>query len=312
MPLGAAPHAPPHRYGEQRQGRLVGLDLEDPGLGADEPHRRGDAGLELLLDSPKPWACSSSSWSLVTTSSSVSPMRRSTCAGAGVTVVPVTVDLEALDGRRRGRLAVPAVCSGRASRHRRRCRRVPGGRRHTAGHDSQRMAPILRGPVWQSVTMSDRLTSLDASFLYLEESTTAMHVGSVMVFQPPGEGFDYDKLVQHHREPHRGHPAVPPEGPRRSRSHRQPGLGRRRGVRHELPRAARRPAPPWHRPAAAGLRRAGATAQAGPHAAPVGGLLRRGTARRPGRHRHQDAPRPHRRGQRPRHRSRHRRRRVEG
>lgn len=44
--------------------------------------------------------------------------------------------------------------------------------------------------------MSDRLTSLDASFLYLEEGTTAMHVGSVMVFQPPAEGFDYDQLVQ--------------------------------------------------------------------------------------------------------------------
>ncbi len=43
--------------------------------------------------------------------------------------------------------------------------------------------------------MSDRLTSLDASFLYLEEPTTAMHVGSVMVFQPPREGFDYDQLV---------------------------------------------------------------------------------------------------------------------
>lgn len=43
--------------------------------------------------------------------------------------------------------------------------------------------------------MSDRLTSLDASFLYLEESTTPMHVGSVMVFQPPDEGFDYDRLV---------------------------------------------------------------------------------------------------------------------
>lgn len=44
--------------------------------------------------------------------------------------------------------------------------------------------------------MSDRLTSLDASFLYLEESTTAMHVGSAMVFQPPGDGFDHDKLVR--------------------------------------------------------------------------------------------------------------------
>ncbi|MGN6754244.1 MAG: WS/DGAT/MGAT family O-acyltransferase [Intrasporangium sp.] len=43
--------------------------------------------------------------------------------------------------------------------------------------------------------MSDRLTSLDASFLYLEQSTTAMHVGSVMIFEPPVEGFDYDQLV---------------------------------------------------------------------------------------------------------------------
>jgi WS/DGAT/MGAT family acyltransferase len=57
------------------------------------------------------------------------------------------------------------------------------------------MATILDVGVWQSVTMSDRLTSLDASFLYLEESTTAMHVGSVMVFEPPREGFDYDRLV---------------------------------------------------------------------------------------------------------------------
>ncbi len=57
------------------------------------------------------------------------------------------------------------------------------------------MATILDLGVWQSVTMSDRLTSLDASFLYLEESTTAMHVGSVMVFQPPRDGFDYDQLV---------------------------------------------------------------------------------------------------------------------
>jgi WS/DGAT/MGAT family acyltransferase len=44
--------------------------------------------------------------------------------------------------------------------------------------------------------MSDRLTSLDASFLYLEHSTTAMHVGQVLIFQPPDEGFDYDRLVE--------------------------------------------------------------------------------------------------------------------
>lgn len=44
--------------------------------------------------------------------------------------------------------------------------------------------------------MPDRLSSLDASFLYLEDATTPMHVGSVMVFDPPpGEPFDYERLV---------------------------------------------------------------------------------------------------------------------
>ena len=43
--------------------------------------------------------------------------------------------------------------------------------------------------------MPDRLSSLDVSFLYLEEPTTPMHVGGVAVFQPPEEGFDYEELV---------------------------------------------------------------------------------------------------------------------
>jgi diacylglycerol O-acyltransferase len=42
--------------------------------------------------------------------------------------------------------------------------------------------------------MSDRLSPLDVSFLYLEEETTPMHVGSVAVFQAPGTGFDRDSL----------------------------------------------------------------------------------------------------------------------
>ena len=45
--------------------------------------------------------------------------------------------------------------------------------------------------------MSNRLTPLDVSFLYLEEPTTVMHVGSVMVFDAPADGFDYDALVRH-------------------------------------------------------------------------------------------------------------------
>ncbi len=44
--------------------------------------------------------------------------------------------------------------------------------------------------------MSDRLTPLDVSFLYLEEPTTAMHVGGVAIFQPPADGFDYEKLCE--------------------------------------------------------------------------------------------------------------------
>ncbi len=43
--------------------------------------------------------------------------------------------------------------------------------------------------------MTDRLSALDLSFLYLEEPTTPMHVGGLVVLQRPRSGFDYDKLV---------------------------------------------------------------------------------------------------------------------
>jgi diacylglycerol O-acyltransferase len=43
--------------------------------------------------------------------------------------------------------------------------------------------------------MADRLSPLDVSFLYLETPTTAMHVGGVAVFEPPEDGFDYERLV---------------------------------------------------------------------------------------------------------------------
>ena len=45
--------------------------------------------------------------------------------------------------------------------------------------------------------MADRLSPLDVSFLYLEEPTTAMHVGSVMILEPPASGFDHAALVRH-------------------------------------------------------------------------------------------------------------------
>jgi diacylglycerol O-acyltransferase / wax synthase len=55
-------------------------------------------------------------------------------------------------------------------------------------------------------TMTDRLSAMDVSFLYLETPTTAMHVGGVAVFTPPepdgsdaeqdAGGFDYDALCE--------------------------------------------------------------------------------------------------------------------
>ncbi len=41
----------------------------------------------------------------------------------------------------------------------------------------------------------DRLTPLDTSFLYLEQPSTPMHVGSVAVFAPPDVGFDHTALT---------------------------------------------------------------------------------------------------------------------
>lgn len=44
--------------------------------------------------------------------------------------------------------------------------------------------------------MTDRLSPLDVSFLYMETPTTAMHVGGVATLQPPAKGFDYERLVE--------------------------------------------------------------------------------------------------------------------
>ena len=45
--------------------------------------------------------------------------------------------------------------------------------------------------------MADRLSPLDVSFLYLEERTTPMHVGSVMIFRVGPGGLDYPRLLRH-------------------------------------------------------------------------------------------------------------------
>ena len=42
---------------------------------------------------------------------------------------------------------------------------------------------------------SDRLTGLDSSFLHLERDSAHMHVGSVMVFDPPAPS--HQELIEH-------------------------------------------------------------------------------------------------------------------
>ncbi len=46
--------------------------------------------------------------------------------------------------------------------------------------------------VEEEAEVADRLSPLDVSFLYLEEPTTPMHVGSVMIFEPPAGGLDVE------------------------------------------------------------------------------------------------------------------------
>ena len=42
----------------------------------------------------------------------------------------------------------------------------------------------------------ERLSSLDASFLYIENSQTPMNIGSVSIFQPSEGGFEHETLVK--------------------------------------------------------------------------------------------------------------------
>ncbi len=80
----------------------------------------------------------------------------------------------------------PGGCAGRGRALRRRrgviSRSGPG--RATVG------SKILTG----EVVMADRLSPLDASFLFMEEPTTAMHVGGLMTFDAT-PGFDPDRFI---------------------------------------------------------------------------------------------------------------------
>ncbi len=140
--------------------------------------------------------------------------------------------------------------------------------------------------------MPDRLSPLDASFLFAEHRTAAMHVGAVMTFAPPEHGpFDPDAFIELIG---RRLPLVPRY---RQKVRDVPGhLGLPVWVDDpdfDLAFHVRRsalPAPGTERGAA----RAGRAA-AGPPARPVppavGGLPDRGPGRRPVRGGHQDPPR---------------------
>ena len=94
--------------------------------------------------------------------------------------------------------------------------------------------------------MPPRLSALDASFLYLEEATTPMHVGGVSIFRRPKAGFDYDRLVELIEQ----RIALVPRYRQKVRhvpgNLARPGLGRRPGLRRRLPRPPLGPAQAGH------------------------------------------------------------------
>src|SRR5690606_34326292 len=68
-----------------------------------------------------------------------------------------------------------------------------------AGHRSsvtwRCFVPRPRASLCQDAVMPDRLSAVDASFLYLEDDTTPMHVGGVAIFRSQRSGLDYDKVL---------------------------------------------------------------------------------------------------------------------
>jgi WS/DGAT/MGAT family acyltransferase len=44
--------------------------------------------------------------------------------------------------------------------------------------------------------MSERMSSADVAFFYLEGRTAPQHVGGIAIFEPPADGFDYERLVR--------------------------------------------------------------------------------------------------------------------
>ena len=272
---------------------------------------RSSTGVPALTFSStsKPCACSWSSWSLVTVRVERLPGGRSTwrcglhllagdgdgqrparveVAGAASTVGDVDDDVVALvaslpaGAPEAGLVASPcpppaedgrlaAAGDQGAEPHRGRASRAQVD---LSGCRSMRASLGRHAPGRSSETMErvpDRLTSLDASFLYLEEPTTAMHVGSVDGV--PAAGATASTTTGWSRSSRRGSPSCP-----RYRQQVREVPGRLANpvwvddedfdVTYHVRRSA--PAAAGHRRAAAGVRRPDPAAAAGPRPARCG------------------------------------------
>ena len=137
--------------------------------------------------------------------------------------------------------------------------------------------------------MSDRLSAADVAFFYLEGPTTPQHVGGLAVFTAPAAGSTTTGWCGCSRSASRSRRAT---GRRCDRAAQpgQPGVGRRRRLRHHLSRAALGAAASGHRARAARVLRADPVAAARPRPSAVGDVPRRRAVRRPRRDRHQDPP----------------------
>ena len=116
-------------------------------------------------------------------------------------------------------------------------------------------------------------------FLAAESPSTPMHNATVEIFEPRRLGLRLRPAARADRGPDLVRAALPPAGPGRARPARQPGVGRRRGLRPRLPRtplgaaAAGQPRP------AARAGRPDRLPAAGPQPPAVGDVRRRGARR---------------------------------
>ena len=143
----------------------------------------------------------------------------------------------------------------------------------------------------------ERLTGLDASFLYMETPTLHMHVAITAVFDPatvPG-GYSFRRIRQLISDRIPLAPGLPAPTRRGPDAPRAPGLGGRPRVRHRQPPASCRA--PLARRHARARRLHGRRHQpsAPPRPALVGDVDRRGAGGREDRPGGQDAPQHHRR-----------------